>query len=328
MRTRPITISAVIFLAALVGFFAYSEYINQGEEVAAREEAPASVLGSAALIADSDRDGLKDWEEELWRTAPDKPDTDADGTNDAEEIKNGRNPLIAGPEDKLDAATAATKVNPDAKTTTTDTERLAREIFGTYLSTRQEGLPLSQNEIANIIDTVSASVPEESPKIFTATDVKTFADENSAALRAYGNALGSVLKKPWPARENEIAVFERAIQDENPETARLDLANLTPISLAYGNMGKDIARIQAPAGALASHLRAANATMEIGESVRGMSSALDDPIKAVSSVARYFGAGPRLGDALAELRAYLENRGISYTEDEDGYALWNATANQ
>ncbi len=326
MTTRAITMSAIVLLAALGGFFAYSEYRNTGEHIAPAEQAPAAALGSAALIADSDRDGLKDWEEELWRTDPDHSDTDGDGVTDAEEIKNGRNPLIAGPGDMLDAVAAATKINPKAKTPTTDTERLARELFATYLSTRQEGLPLSQNEIANIIDTVSASVPEESPKIFTAKDIGVFADESASLLRAYGGALGAVLKKPWPGRENEITIFERAIQDENPETARLDLANLTPISLAYGAMGRDLARIRAPEGALASHLRAANAAMELSESVRGMGAAFDDPIKTVSSAARYFSAGPRLGDALTELRKYLENRGVSYAENENGYALWNATA--
>ncbi|KKU60213.1 MAG: Ricin B lectin [Parcubacteria group bacterium GW2011_GWA2_47_12] len=325
MGKHTFLISVLVILVGFGGFIAYREYKNRGEEIAPALKTPIDTLGSAALIADSDKDGLKDWEEELWRTDPLNTDTDRDGMGDAEEIKNGRNPLIAGANALLDSATVATKVNPDAKKSIPDTERFARELFATYLSSRQEGLPLSQNEIANIIDTVSASVPDEAPQLFSEKDAKTFTEENESALRAYGNALGAVLKKPWPSRENELAVFERAIQDPNPETARLDLANLTPISLAYGNLGNAVMKIPVPQNALAIHLRFANTTMEIRENIRGMSVALDDPIKTVSAIARYLDAAPRLGESLTALRNFLETRGISYTEDENGYALWRAT---
>ena len=53
------------------------------------------------LDKDTDGDGLKDWEELLWKTDPNKMDTDGDGTPDGEEINLGRNPLKAGPNDKI-----------------------------------------------------------------------------------------------------------------------------------------------------------------------------------------------------------------------------------
>ncbi len=325
MKKHTFIIFAIAALVGLGGFIAYREYKNRGEEMIPASKAPTDVLGSAALIADSDKDGLKDWEEELWHTDPLNSDTDGDGMGDAEEIKNGRNPVIAGPNNLLDSATVATKINPDAKKEVPDTERFARELFATYLSTRREGLPLSQNEIANIVSTVSASVPDEAAQLFTEKDAKTFGDESDRALRTYGNALGAVLKKPWPSRENELAIFERAIQDPNQETARLDLANLTPISLAYGTIGKAVIKIPVPQGALSLHMRFANTSMEVGESIRGMGVALDDPIKTISAVARYLDAAPRLGESLLALRNFLETHGISFSENEDGYALWRAT---
>jgi hypothetical protein len=51
---------------------------------------------------DSDNDGLRDWEENLYKTDPLNPDTDADGYLDGEEINSGHNPSIKGPNDKLD----------------------------------------------------------------------------------------------------------------------------------------------------------------------------------------------------------------------------------
>jgi len=48
---------------------------------------------------DTDNDGLKDWEEDLYKTDSLNPDTDNDGYLDGEEINSGHNPLVKGPDD-------------------------------------------------------------------------------------------------------------------------------------------------------------------------------------------------------------------------------------
>jgi hypothetical protein len=48
---------------------------------------------------DTDSDGLKDWQEDLFRTDPANPDTDGDGFLDGEEINSSHNPLIKSPGD-------------------------------------------------------------------------------------------------------------------------------------------------------------------------------------------------------------------------------------
>ncbi len=53
---------------------------------------------------DSDNDGLKDWEEALWKTDPQNQDSDGDGTPDGKEVAEGRNPAVPGPDDSLSSA--------------------------------------------------------------------------------------------------------------------------------------------------------------------------------------------------------------------------------
>ena len=48
---------------------------------------------------DSDNDGLRDWEEELFGTDINNPDTDGDGYLDGEEVDSGHNPLVKAPGD-------------------------------------------------------------------------------------------------------------------------------------------------------------------------------------------------------------------------------------
>ena len=69
-------------------------------------EAYVSPVSTTSLIVDSslsrtsgtdtDQDGLKDWEEVLWKTDPNNPDTDGDGVNDGDEVVQGRSPVGQG----------------------------------------------------------------------------------------------------------------------------------------------------------------------------------------------------------------------------------------
>jgi len=326
MQKRPLVILVIILIiAAVVGFLVYKEYKNRGEEVTPRQQSSTAALGAAALVLDSDGDGLKDWEEELWKTDIHNPDTDGDGTSDSEEIKIGRNPLRQAPNDELDKESVASKVNPEAKKNISDTERFARELFASYLSMRREGVPLSQNEINSIVETVSTSVPGNEPTKFTEKDIEYFTEEADSALRNYGNALGTAFKKPWPSRENELDIFERAVKDPNAETAALDIAHLTPISIAYNNLAKAIAKIPAPNGALAIHIRAANSAAEVSASISDMGMAFDDQVRAFAGVARYFDATQRFSESINSLKYYLQNRNVLFSEKEDGFALWKMT---
>src|SRR3989344_2433154 len=58
---------------------------------------------------DTDKDGLRDWEEVLWHSNPNIADTDKDGTPDGAEVMTQRDPNKAGPDDII-----VTKVSDDA----------------------------------------------------------------------------------------------------------------------------------------------------------------------------------------------------------------------
>src|SRR3989338_6718254 len=51
--------------------------------------------------SDPDKDSLSNADESYWNTDFQNPDTDNDGTLDGEEVKLGRDPSRAGPEDEL-----------------------------------------------------------------------------------------------------------------------------------------------------------------------------------------------------------------------------------
>ncbi|MEX0934747.1 MAG: hypothetical protein WDZ70_00270 [Candidatus Paceibacterota bacterium] len=85
--------------AALLGVLVILFAIGGSEQ--SEEEKAVSVVAQALEGADSDEDGLLDWEERLWGTDVYNPDTDGDGTSDGDEVHSNRHPLKAGPDDEI-----------------------------------------------------------------------------------------------------------------------------------------------------------------------------------------------------------------------------------
>ena len=95
----------IVFLSltALAGAVGWYVTKQPAREIAYSQE-KLKVPDAAALKvanADSDKDGLKDWEEALWKTDPKFSDTDGDGTPDGEEVAKKRNPTVRGPNDAM-----------------------------------------------------------------------------------------------------------------------------------------------------------------------------------------------------------------------------------
>ena len=74
-----------VFVIGIVGVtvidFVQDEIINKEEDDSL-----------AFSNVDTDGDGLRDWEEDVWGTDPENPDTDGDGLMDGEEVLNERDP--------------------------------------------------------------------------------------------------------------------------------------------------------------------------------------------------------------------------------------------
>jgi len=93
LAIAPIAIIFAVGLILFIGAYAKKDALSQFTLWGAKE----TTVESQTL--DSDNDGLKDWEENLYKTDLLNPDTDNDGYFDGEEINSGHNPLIKSPND-------------------------------------------------------------------------------------------------------------------------------------------------------------------------------------------------------------------------------------
>ncbi|MDZ4285526.1 MAG: hypothetical protein U1A23_01210 [Candidatus Sungbacteria bacterium] len=125
------------------------------------------------LTADSDSDGLKDWEEQIYNTDAHNPDTDGDGTKDGEEIARNRNPLKPGPDDLLSKTQTAISSTENQDETPNLTQKIS-QIFGQEYLVNFVQDPNKEQNLDAIADLMTKTALESNilvPQYLTAHDI-------------------------------------------------------------------------------------------------------------------------------------------------------------
>lgn len=317
---------SLFVLASLVGVaLIYPEertvkYSSQGAELG------AGTLGNIVSIAgsiDKDEDGLKDWEEALFKSDPNNKDTDGDGTPDGEEVKLGRNPIIPGPKDALLAFNTSGMVSSESSfENLTATDKVSRQLFAEYIQAKQSGGTIDSATEARIITSaISKSGPTEKARFYTEGELNVISESGESSLRKYGNAVGAILKKYPGSKENELVILGRAIEkddeDEN-ELSQLDVA-----ALAYQNTIKDMLILSVPKKAIQIHLSVINEISAVEKINRDMRNVYKDPITAISSTQEYIKTVTNLVESLKNAGLFFEKESVIFKENEDGYYYAN-----
>lgn len=316
-KKRIITITVVVLVAGGVVFFAAT--VARKETVYGTQVEVAVRKAAAILARDTDNDSLMDWEEELWQTDPKNPDTDGDGAKDGEEIRLGRNPLVAGPNDALDAETLKTKVNEPRPEDETRTARFSRSFFNRYLELRkQSGGALPPDALETLISGAVAEAQKTTgAKTYGRDDIK---EEGAGpeALRSYGNRLGELSRIHSTAGlEEPVVVVTRALEED----AKNELEKLTPHLDAYRAFIGELLALSAPAEAVAVHLAILDAMEGVHAGLAGIQALYTDPLNALPSFALYQESAEKLSEAFRTLQAEFIRARVRFNPDESGYLV-------
>ena len=309
-RSVVASLVIVVFLIALSYF--WPSNIKNTLTVSAVEPSIGQI-SRVIVDQDTDGDGLKDWEEALWKTDPYKKDTDGDGVSDGDEVKAGRNPAKAGPNDKtfLVPGVAGASDEPLTKT-----DIIARDLFGRYAEARQSGGTLDQPTEQQIISAVlSRRDLVSDPRSYGSTDLKIVGTADTEGLRAYGNAVGAFIKKYSVNGESEFAIFERAVADETPD----ELKKLDPIIASYESMIASMQTAAVPQNAAIVHLSLLNSMSAVLFSIKNMRDVYKDPASALLSLDRYLHYAGGLGQSLKDAHDFFGSKGIFFTKDDGGF---------
>lgn len=308
---------AIIFIIALLisGFIWFSPkttYTSQVDE---------SIAQSKILAVDTDADGLKDWEEQLWKTDPKNPDSDSDGTPDGEEIKLGRDPLKPGPDDKLDPDIVTNKINPEIESDLTETDKFSRELFVKIVAAGQSDTPPTEADYQNFLNTtIQKEVEAQKIHNITPIDLKIDSNESTEKIKAYGNTITDILtKKPPQKLEYEIAIVDRAQTNNDPD----ELKKLEPLIAEYKRIENDLLRVVVPKSAIPNHLSLVNATINMAWSITGLKYILSDPLKALPGISAYPDNADNFQNAIRNFKSYFESQNIIFKPADSGYGFFD-----
>jgi hypothetical protein len=232
---------------------------------------------------DTDNDGLKDWEEDLWGTDKNNPDTDGDGVPDGQEVRENRDPLIPGPRDII---TNFQKKNLYQIPTTESLSNRTTVLFNTsfpdalILADRiVKGENVSQEEIQLLLADYEVSTTTPNP-VF---DISRITIQPTTDYVAYIESVVSILQTYSSHLGNELEIVSAGLQNKDPNT----LLSLRSTALRYEALARELMLIPTPRTLVNEHLAVANAYGQLSGSVIYLSSITIDPFQGLIAIRDY-----------------------------------------
>ncbi|MFA7252374.1 MAG: hypothetical protein WC027_00775 [Candidatus Paceibacterota bacterium] len=272
------------------------------------------------LATDTDSDGLRDWEETLWKTDPQNTDTDGDKTSDFEEVKINRDPTKAAPGDEIDEKIIASQQQREAEyNKLTETEKLSRLLFSQYVVSKQ-GDELNQTDKQLILDSVILNTNSSGIQSYTLSDIKIVDDNSTSTIKNYVNQLGVVLDN----NKNEERIYElNVLNDAINKNDAKELSKLDPIVGSYRSTVAGFLSVTVPRELANLHLDIVNNTSKIGFSIETFKYLYSDTLKAVNGLATYKKSTTDIIQNITNLKKYLEIKNVVLVESDPGYKLIN-----
>lgn len=325
-----LSLGALVIVA--LGIYSITLFGNTGSAKEITSSVPAKItvaenpLLAEAAEQDSDHDGLKDWEERLWKTDPNKTDTDGDGTNDGDEVKANRDPLVKGPKDSIaNTISFADAISDESLQGLSTTEKIARQFFIEYLSHKQNGRALTASEEqALLLNTVKLSAAEvETPETYAEKDFSVLPTSTPESLRLYGNTLGDTIRRHSFTADNELVLLSSALSNKSVE----DLQKINALANAYTLILHDLLAMSVPKDALPAHIFLTNQISVIAETIEAFGAFDTDPVSTLVAITNYQTRGKNLETSIIDLQDFFTKTGVLFTETEPGYLLMQTGKN-
>ncbi len=310
-RAVALSILAAGGLIALASFVPAKAPISDADLLEKQLAMLAATTTTPVTITDqdSDNDGLKDWEEVLWKTDPKNRDTDGDGTPDGEEVGLGRDPNKRGPSDKLSTQIAFSpdKSSPDSVATTTD--KVARDLFMKYLESKKGGKAMDKDFEQQIVNfALTQNITSSRPRLYTLSDITSSDATSNDALKKYAEDMGGVLKNNQIPMINEMIITTGALQANDPKI----LEKLDPIIHAYKKIIDGFLNTAVPNSLISKHLQLLNSASNVLYSIEGMRLSFIDPVEALNRSKDYLVYVKNLNDTMKQFSDFYSSHNIKF----------------
>lgn len=302
-RKAALIFTAILFSVVII-YFAAAERVEDEKVVTPKQTAFAVISEITAL--DSDGDGLRDWEEELWKSDPHNPDTDGDGTNDNDEVSSGRSPVVAGPDDVLENGIGFFDNTESIHKENTKIDILAQDLFVDYIDLKKQNNLNTKSEQELVERLINESAGTFDFSKYT-TGSFTTVENGEAADAAYKASIDLAFTDFSKVTENELVVLTNALDtNDSKEFEKLDFS----IEI-YSRVITNLTKTHVPNNARFIHADLLNGLNYFTEIIKDMRNVEGNTVSAIAAVNGYFDGEDYLLGVLTELNTYFEKRGLN-----------------
>lgn len=235
---------------------------------------------------DSDKDGLKDWEEALYGTDPEKQDSNDNGITDSIEVR------------KQNDSKVPTKENINT------TDQFGQQFFVAVSALKNTG-QLSAQSIKNATETIYSNVKQEkiSPS-YTMNDISVLKNASDAEILAYGKTLGAVIQKYSKYNlGQELPLISTALETGDKTLPK----KLIPYIDAYTNITKETLKIPVPDKIATIHLDLINSYKGTADSLKIAGKIFEDPLFSMQGINQYLSFSNKIIETAKTLEIYFKS---------------------
>ena len=281
-------VAAALFGVVLLAFgFWKSPVFHPVVAHVAQSNDLVSPYESPAYTADTDGDGVKDWEETLLGTDPTNPDTDGNGIPDGEEAATKHASLLKS-------------VSGATTTPTTATDALAADVLSSYIQTKQQGTYDPAMFEFVLAQEADKQFNMRTKAQYSAGDFTTVA-ESATAYAAYQRAYEAALAPLRALPDNEFTTVGRAIRTTTPA----DRERLQTDADTYAQVVQNLVDLPVPQGALNGHLALINAFNSFSVTLHAIPQSLDDPVRTLVLIRDFLEQEDAVRNAFTQLSIYF-----------------------
>lgn len=301
----------ILLISAFIGsYFLLQSRVSQANLL----EQIAQQIKDQEIIDDLDYDGLTGWEENLYRTDPNNPDTDNDGYLDGEEVAAGYDPTKPAPNDVLnDSINAGQLIRPNpGNLTQLLTYILANQIKSsdsTYNIQSVEQLEsIADQNVTEAIQKASINFLSEFIPPFQKeqSQLQTAQNNNLNAIRNYANQINEKIKPLDSCQDindikDEAQIIQESISSNN-------FKSIICLSNTYLLAYQAILETPVPLDWLDIHKKLLSIYWTIHTSYKYLPQYEADPLKGLISIENFENANRNFLNLLEEMNIDLKSR--------------------
>lgn len=232
---------------------------------------------------DTDGDGLKDWEEELWQTMVNKADTDGDGTTDGQEVERRRDPSRAGPNDELEDSY----------------KQATAQLRNTIITTEVPVLNVEPGDVA---------LPSTQ---YTPADLHITLNDTLADTTKYANAYRQIIADYTASTTANVPqLLFTYLEDGN----QAKLAEINSIKVVSASTVRRLAALDITLGGTYWHLNLLNNLAGLTELIYNISQADTIPSLALASAQLYPSRYLLVVKSLLAMNKYFTDQKVKFTD--------------